>query len=201
MVTRKNIDKRYALISVFDKKKLKYLCTNLEKFNYKFISSGSTSKNIRKMGFKCKDITTITKFKEMFGGRIKTLNPLIYSPLLYVRDNKLHTRQFLSLKVPEIDIVIVNFYPFEKYLKKNINEKIVEMIDIGGPSLLRAAAKNYKYITPIIKIKDYEILVKNLKNNNGVTDINFRKKMAYKTYKETSKYDDIIANWFNENKK
>ena len=201
MVTRKNIDKRYALISVFDKKKLKYLCTNLEKFNYKFISSGSTSKSIRKMGFKCKDISTITKFKEMFGGRIKTLNPLIYSPLLYVRDNKLHTRQFLSLKVPEIDIVIVNFYPFEKYLKKNINEKIVEMIDIGGPSLLRAAAKNYKYITPIIKTKDYEILVKNLKNNNGVTDINFRKKMAHKTYKETSRYDGIIANWFNENKK
>ncbi len=201
MVTRKNIDKRYALISVFDKKKLKYLCTNLEKFNYQFVSSGSTSKNIRKMGFKCKDITTITKFKEMFGGRIKTLNPLIYSPLLYVRDNKLHTRQFLSLKVPEIDIVIVNFYPFEKYFKKNIDEKIVEMIDIGGPSLLRAAAKNYKYITPIINTKDYEILVKNLKNNNGVTDINFRKKMAHKIYKETSRYDGIIANWFNENKK
>ena len=201
MVTRKNLDKKHALISVFDKKKLKYLCTNLIKFNYQFISSGSTGKIIRDMGFKCKDITTITKFKEMFGGRIKTLNPLIYSPLLYVRDSKLHTRQFLSLKVPEIDIVIVNFYPFEKYLKKNIDEEIVEMIDIGGPSLLRAAAKNYKYITPVINTGDYEKLVKNIKKNHGFTDIYFRKKMAFKIYKETSRYDRIVSSWFNENKK
>ena len=200
MVNRKNIDKKYALISVFDKSKLKYLCANLKKFNYEFISSGSTGKKIRKMGFRCKDIRTITKFKEMFGGRIKTLNPLIYSPLLYVRDNKLHTRQFLSLKVPEIDIVIVNFYPFEKYLKKNINDKIVEMIDIGGPSLLRAAAKNYKYITQIINTRDYEKLVKNIKKNNGFTDINFRKTMAHKIYRETSRYDCLIASWFNEDK-
>ena len=137
------------------------------------------------MGFKCKDISKITKFKEMFDGRVKTINPLIYSSLLYKRENEFHKKQFLSLKIPEIDIVIVNLYPFHKYLKrKDINEKI-EMIDIGGPSLLRASGKNFKYITPIMDIKDYKKLISNLKKNNGVTDFSFRKKMACKIYKGT----------------
>ena len=201
MVNRKNIDKKYALISVFDKSKLKYLCANLKKFNYEFISSGSTGKKIRKMGFRCKDIRTITKFKEMFGGRIKTLNPLIYGSILFIRDNKKHKKQFLSLKIPDIRIVVVNLYPFEKYVKKKNNEKILEMIDIGGPSLLRAASKNFKYITSVTNTKDYPKLINNMNKNGGQTDIIFRKKMAYKVFKETSKYDKIIAEWFNEIKK
>tara|TARA_B100000575_G_scaffold292313_1_gene300321 strand:+ start:1001 stop:1600 length:600 start_codon:yes stop_codon:yes gene_type:complete len=199
MVVRKNLDKKNALISVSNKKSLKFLCENLEKYNYNFISSGTTGKKIRSIGFKCKDISDLTKSKEMFDGRIKTINPLIYSSLLYVRDNKLHRRQFLSLNVPEIDIVVVNLYPFKEYLNKNKNDKIIEMIDIGGPSLLRAASKNYKYITPIIDINDYSKLIKNLEKNKGKTDIIFRKKMAQKIFKETSKYDKIISNWFHEN--
>ena len=199
MVVRKNLDKKNALISVSNKKSLKFLCENLEKYNYNFISSGTTGKKIRSIGFKCKDISDLTKSKEMFDGRIKTINPLIYSSLLYVRDNKLHRRQFLSLNVPEIDIVVVNLYPFKEYLNKNKNDKIIEMIDIGGPSLLRAASKNYKYITPIIDINDYSKLIKNLEKNKGKTDIIFRKKMARKIFKETSKYDKIISNWFHEN--
>ena len=118
MVIRKNLKKKFALISVFDKKKLNYLCTNLSKYNYKFISTGSTGNKIRDMGFKCIDISKITKFKEMFDGRVKTINPLIYSSLLYKRDDEFHKKQFLSLKIPEIDIVIVNLYPFQKILKK-----------------------------------------------------------------------------------
>ena len=180
------------------KKNLKYLCSNLNKFNYSFISSGSTGNKIRELGFKCEDVSKITKFKEMFGGRLKTLNPLIYSSLLYIRDDKIHKRQFKLLKVPEIDIVIVNLYPFKKFLKKYNNSQIIEMIDIGGPSLLRAAGKNFKYITPIIDIKDYENLVKNLNKNNGITDISFRKKMALKVFKQTAEYDKIIFNWLNE---
>lgn len=198
MVNRKNL-KKFALISVFEKKKLKYLCSNLTKYNYSFISSGSTGFEIRKMGFKCLDISMVTNFKEMFDGRIKTLNPLIYSSLLYVRDNKYHKKQFLSLKVPEIDIVVVNLYPFEKNLKKQNYNDTIEMIDIGGPSLLRAASKNYKYITPIIDIKDYKNLIFNLKKNKGITDITFRKQMAYKVFSNISNYDKIISNWFNEN--
>ena len=162
MVLRKNLKKKFALISVFEKKNLKYLCSNLNKFNYSFMSSGSTGKKIRELGFKCKDISKITNFKEMFGGRVKTLNPLIYSSLLYIRDDKIHKKQFQLLNMPEIDIVVVNLYPFKKYLKKNNNDQIIEMIDIGGPSLLRAAGKNFKYITPIIDIMDYKKLVTNL---------------------------------------
>ncbi len=201
MVVRKNLIKKFALISVYDKKNLRYLCTNLEKNNYNFISTGSTGDKIRSMGFKCIDITKITKFKEMFGGRVKTLNPLIYASILYIRDISTHRKQFLSLKVPEIDMVIVNLYPFEKFIRGKDKDKIIEMIDIGGPSLLRAGGKNYKYITPIIDTKDYKKLVGNLKKNNGETDITFRKKMAYKIFKRTYEYDKIIARWLNENKK
>ena len=100
--------------------------------------------------------------------------------------------------MPEIDIVVVNLYPFKKYLKKNNNNQIIEMIDIGGPSLLRAAGKNFKYITPIIDIIDYKKLVTNLYKNNGSTDIIFRKKMAIKVFKQTAQYDKIISNWLNE---
>ena len=199
MVNRKNLKKKFALISVFDKKNLRYLCANLSKHNYSFISSGSTGDKIRSMGFICKDISKLTKFKEMFGGRVKTLNPLIYSSLLYIRENKKHMREFHSLKIPEIDIVIVNLYPFKKYLKKQNNNQSIEMIDIGGPSLLRAASKNFKYVTPIIDTKDYKKLILNLKKNNGFTDLIFRKNMAKKVFKETSIYDKIVSNWLNEN--
>ena len=198
MVLRKNLEKKFALISVFEKKNLKYLCSNLSKFDYSFLSSGSTGKKIRDLGYKCEDISKLTKFKEMFGGRVKTLNPLIYSSLLYIRDNKVHKKQFKLLNFPKIDIVIVNLYPFKKYLRKNNNEQVIEMIDIGGPSLLRAAGKNFKYITPIIDTKDYKKLVTNLNKNNGTTDIIFRKKMAHKVFKQTAQYDKIISNWLNE---
>ena len=198
MVIRKNIREKFALISVFDKTDLNYLCTNLNKYNYSFISSGATGDKIRAMGFECKDISRLTKFKEMLDGRVKTLNPLIFSSLLYIREKKTHRKQFRSLKFPDIDIVVVNLYPFKEYLNKYKKNKIIEMIDIGGPSLLRAASKNYKYITPIIDVNDYDKLIKNLEKNEGITDRIFRKKMAQKIFKETSKYDKIISNWFNE---
>ena len=198
MVIRKNLKKKFALISVFEKKNLKYLCSNLDKFNYNFVSSGSTGNKIRELGFRCEDVSKLTNFKEMFGGRVKTLNPLIYSSLLYIRDDKMHKKQFQLLNMPEIDIVVVNLYPFKKYLKKNNYDKTIEMIDIGGPSLLRAAGKNFKYITPIIDILDYKKLVKNLYKNKGTTDIFFRKKMAQKVFKQTAQYDKIISNWLNE---
>jgi len=198
MVIRKSLKNKYALVSVYNKKNLRYLCSNLIKHNYKLISSGSTGKKIRSIGFKCIDISKVTKFKEMFDGRIKTLNPLIYASLLHIRNNKKHRNQFLSLNVPEIDIVIVNLYPFEKYYRKSVDEKIIEMIDIGGPSLLRAASKNFKYITPIIDVNDYEKLIKNLEKFEGKTNIGFRKKMASKVFKKISNYDKLIFKWFNE---
>ena len=198
MVIGENLKKKYALISVYDKNKLRYLCSNLIKNNYYLISTGSTGDKIRSMGFKSIDISKITKFKEMFDGRIKTLHPLIYASLLYIRDNKNHKKQFSKLNIPEINIIVVNLYPFEKYYKSKIDNNIIEMIDIGGPSLLRAASKNYKFITPIIKTSDYPKLIANINKNNGETDMIFRKKMAYKVFKETSRYDKKIAGWLNE---
>ena len=198
MVVRKNLKKKFALVSVYNKNKLNYLCSNLIKNNYNLISTGSTGNIIRSMGFECIDIYKITKFREMFDGRIKTLNQLIYASLLYIRDNKNHKKEFLSLKVPEISIVIVNLYPFEKYKINNKKNKLIEMIDIGGPSLLRAASKNFKYVTPVINPMDYTRLINNIKKNSGETDINFRKKMAYQVFKEISNYDKKIAKWFSE---
>ena len=195
MVTRKNLKQKFALISVYDKNKLKYLCSNLIKNNYLLISTGSTGDKIRSLGYKCIDISKITKFREMFDGRVKTINPLIYASILYIRDNKKHRRQFFKLNIPEISIIVVNLYPFEKYKKSKKIDKVIEMIDIGGPSLLRAASKNYKFITPIINISDYKKLINNIKKNGGNTDINFRKKMANKVFRETSRYDKIIAKW------
>ena len=165
MVVRKNLKKKFALVSVYNKNKLKYLCSSLIKNNYSLISTGSTGDKIRSMGFNCIDISKITKFREMFDGRIKTLHPLIYASLLYIRDNKNHKKQFLSLKVPEVSIVVVNLYPFAKYKKNNRNNKLVEMIDIGGPSLLRAASKNFKFVTPIIDPMDYPKLISNIRRN------------------------------------
>ncbi len=201
MVTRENLKKKYALISVYDKNRLRYLCKNLIKNDYQLVSTGSTGSKIRSMGFKSIDISKITKFKELFDGRVKTLNPLIYSSLLYVRDNKKHRKQFLKLNIPEIDIIVVNLYPFEKFSKLSKSDKVIDMIDIGGPSLLRAASKNYKFITPIMRTLDYYQLISNIEKNNGETDITFRKKMAYKVFNETSKYDKVIAKWLNERKK
>ncbi len=198
MVLRKNLNKKFALISVFDKKNLKYLCSNLNKFNYSFVSSGSTGNKIRDLGFKCQDISKLTKFKEMFGGRVKTLNPLIYSSILHVRDNDIHKKQFKTLKFPMIDIVVVNLYPFERYKRKQKNNEIIEMIDVGGQSLLRAAAKNFRFVTPLIDVIDYKKLINNLKKNKGTTDVVFRKKMAQKVFKKTAQYDKNIYKWFSE---
>ena len=123
MVTRKKINRKFALISVYEKKNLKYLCTNLEKFSYNFISSGSTGKKIRSIGFKCIDVSKLTKFKEMFGGRVKTLNPLIYSSILYERENPLHSKQFQLLKFPKIDLVvhlILDFVMYRYFLNRQV---------------------------------------------------------------------------------
>ena len=199
MVNRKNINKKFALISLYNKASLKYLCNNLHKHGYSFISTGSTSKMIRKAGFDCLEVSEITKFKEILDGRVKTLSSKIYGSILHVRDNKKHINEFSKLNFPKIDIVVINLYPFEKFSKDNENQAI-EMIDIGGTSLLRASSKNYKYVTPIADIKDYKKLIKSLNENSGSTDINFRRKMAEKIFKITSNYDDLIYNWLSRNK-
>ncbi len=191
-----------ALISVSDKGSLKDLLKVLKKNNVNIISSGGTYKSIKKLGFKCKEISEFTQTKEMLDGRVKTLHPKIHSGILFNRSKKKHRKEMLQNKFDPIDLVVVNFYPFEETIKKTSNEKkIIENIDIGGPSMVRAAAKNFNDVTIITHKQDYLELIKELKKFKGRTSVDFRKRMASKAYNLTAYYDSVVAEWFNEDLK
>ena len=193
--------KRNALISVYDKSELKKICRVLNQFDIGIISTGATAKKIISLGYVCKEISNLTKFKEILDGRVKTLNPKLHASLLYKRNNSEHEKTFKKLNFPIIDFVIVNFYPFTKISNKEIAEKKIEMIDIGGPSMIRSASKNFVSVTTISDIKFYDPLIEELRKNKGVTSLAFRKKMAKKNFKLTSDYDLSIFKWLNRNKK
>ena len=194
-------EKKYALISVFNKQKLNILCAGLKKFNIEFISTGSTAKYIKKLGFKCYEISKLTKFPEILDGRVKTIHPKIHASLLFDRKKESHRKIFNKLQFPQIDFVIVNLYPFEKFIKNNTNEeKCIEMIDVGGPTMLRSSAKNFFSVTTISETSDYNKLIVNLKKNNGETSLEFRKLMAKKVFSITSYYDKSISKWLSNKK-
>ena len=187
-----------ALISVSDKENLGILLRVLKKNKVKIISSGGTYKSIKKLGYNCKEISKYTGFEEMLDGRVKTLHPKIHSGILFKRDKKLHKKQMKKKQFEPIDLVIVNFYPFETTIKKTSNKKkIIENIDIGGPSMVRSAAKNAEHVTIITDKKDYPKLIKELNKFKGKTTYNFRKKMASKAFGLTAYYDAIVSEWFN----
>ena len=153
--------------------------SNFQKNSIGIISTGSTSKTIRSLGYKCFDISELTKFDEVLDGRVKTLHPNIYISILHNRENKNHVQTFKKIDFPKIDFVIVSLYPFTKYTKSKI-EDAIEMIDIGGSTLIRASAKNYNSVTTICSSKYYKSLEKNMKKNSGFTDLNYRKKWQKK---------------------
>tara|TARA_B100001059_G_scaffold193828_1_gene197764 strand:+ start:210 stop:1766 length:1557 start_codon:yes stop_codon:yes gene_type:complete len=201
MGNKKNIMKkiRSALISVSDKSNLKPLLQTLKKNNVKLISSGGTFRTIRKLNFKCLEVSDFTGFGEILGGRVKTLHPKIHAGILNKRTNKLHLKDLKNNNFENIDLVIVNFYPFEKTLKQTkSHNKIIENIDIGGPTLVRAAAKNYNDVAIITSPNQYPELINELKINKGSTSIQFRKNMSQLAFGETAYYDAIISNYFNE---
>ena len=201
MGNKKNIMKkiRSALISVSDKSNLKPLLQTLKKNNVKLISSGGTFRTIRKLNFKCLEVSDFTGFREILGGRVKTLHPKIHAGILNKRTNKLHLKDLKNNNFENIDLVIVNFYPFEKTLKQTkSHNKIIENIDIGGPTLVRAAAKNYNDVAIITSPNQYPELINELKINKGSTSIQFRKNMSQLAFGETAYYDAIISNYFNE---
>ena len=145
-----------ALISVSDKSNLKPLLQILKNNNIKLISSGGTFKKIQKLKFKCLEVSDFTGFNEILGGRIKTLHPKIHAGILNKRNNKSHLKDLQTNNFENIDLVIVNFYPFEQTLKQTKNHnKIIENIDIGGPTMVRAAAKNYNDVTVITSPEQY----------------------------------------------
>ncbi len=187
-----------ALISLSDKSNLKPLLDILKKNKVKLISSGGTFKIIKKLGFECTEVSKFTGNKEILGGRVKTLHPKIHAGILNIRKNKRHLRELKINNFENIDLIIVNFYPFEKTLELTKNKnKIIENIDIGGPTLVRAAAKNFNDVTVISSPKQYSGLIKQLKNNNGSTSLEFREKMSKEAFAETAYYDSVISNYLN----
>ena len=188
-----------ALISVSDKKNLKNLLKVLIKHKIELISSGGTYKEIRKLKFKCLEVSEYTGSPEILGGRVKTLHPKIHAGILSKRNNKSHNKDLKDNNFEKIDLVIVNFYPFEKTLEQTDNHlKIIENIDVGGPTMVRAAAKNYKDVTVITSSDQYSELINEIVKNKGSTSIKFREKMSLEAFSETAYYDAVISNYFNK---
>lgn len=191
-----------ALISVYNKTGLTKILPLLKKNKVEILSSGGTYKFIKKCGIDCKEVSKFTGTEEILGGRVKTLHPKIHGGILFKRKNKKHMQEMKKKGFSSIDLVIVNFYPFEKTISETKNEnRIIENIDIGGPTLLRAAAKNYKFVNIISNIEQLDDLVKELKVNNGFTTLNFRKNLSEKAFKEVAFYDTCISNYFSDKKK
>ena len=188
-----------ALISVSDKENLIILLKILKKFNIKIISSGGTFASIKKLGYECTELSKYTDFKEMLDGRVKTLHPKIHAGILHDRHNIRHQSEMAEQNFPAIDLIVVNFYPFQKVVANTSNSKnIIENIDIGGPTMVRAAAKNFNNVTIITNKNDYSHLIKELEKNKGSTSLAFRELMSSKAFGLTAYYDAMIANWFNE---
>jgi len=185
-----------AIISISDKSNLKTILPTLKKFKIEIISSGGSFKKIRSMKYNCIEVSNYTKFSEMLDGRIKTLHPKIHAGILSIRNKTTHRRELEKENIPEIDLVIVNLYSFEKHLNEKSN-KLIEYIDIGGPTLIRAAAKNFNDVTVISSIDDYSQLAKELNTNKGSTSIKFRKLMSAKAFGLTAYYDSVVSNWLN----
>ncbi len=191
-----------ALISVYDKKNLKDILKVLTKYKIKLISSGGTYKEIKKLKYKCNEVSDYTNSPEILGGRVKTLHPKIHAGILSIRKNKSHKKDLNKQNFEEIDLVIVNFYPFEETLRHNNNHlKIIEKIDVGGPAMVRAAAKNYNDVTVITSTNQYNEFIKEIEKNKGSTSLNFREKMSSEAFSETAYYDSVISNYFNKIKK
>ena len=188
-----------ALISVSDKENLSSLLKVLAKYKIELISSGGTYKKIKKLKFKCLEVSEYTGSPEILGGRVKTLHPKIHAGILGKRNNKSHTKELKANQYDEIDLVIVNFYPFEKTLEQTTNHsKIIENIDVGGPTMVRAAAKNYNDVAVITSSDQYGALIDELEYNKGSTSIEFREKMSSEAFSETAYYDAVISNYFNK---
>ena len=188
-----------AVISVSDKRNLKDLLKILIKHKIELISSGGTYKEIRRLKFKCLEISEYTGSSEILGGRVKTLHPKIHAGILSKRNSKSHCKDLRNNNFEEIDLVIVNFYPFEKTLKQTSNHlKIIENIDVGGPTMVRAAAKNYNDVTVITSPDQYAELINEIENNKCSTSISFREKMSLEAFSETAYYDAVISNYFNK---
>ena len=186
-----------ALVSVFHKDGLDELLAKLNEEGVKFLSTGGTQKFIESLGYECQKVEDVTTYPSILGGRVKTLHPKIFGGILARRDNEGDQEQMKKFEIPSIDLVIVDLYPFEQTVASGASDvDIIEKIDIGGISLIRAGAKNFKDVVIVPSKAEYSVLLDILKQKGAETDIEDRKMFAERAFGVSSHYDTAIHAWF-----
>ncbi len=196
------IQKR-CLISVTDKTGIVEFADQLTKMGWEIISTGGTAKALKQGEVSVREVSDITGFPEILDGRVKTLQPQIFGGLLAIRDNPRHVKEMQEHDIAPIDIVVVNLYPFERVVtQERLEEKeLIEYIDIGGPSLLRAAGKNFHNVTILCDPADYEKVLQELADRKGDTSVETKRRLAGKAFAHTARYDAVISSYFRERSK
>jgi len=186
-----------AIISVTDKSGIVELAASLFKFGVKILSTGGTATVLRDGGVQVTDISEYTGFPEMMDGRVKTLHPKVHGGLLGLRDHPEHVRMMEAHGITPIDMVVVNLYQFEKTVAKEgvPLEEAIENIDIGGPSMLRSSAKNFKFVTVVVDPADYDTVLKEMADLDGETTLETRFRLAKKVFRLTHEYDGAISRY------
>jgi phosphoribosylaminoimidazolecarboxamide formyltransferase/IMP cyclohydrolase len=188
---------RRALLSLSDKSGLESLAAGLAAHGVELVSTGGTAAKLRELGHDVRDVSELTGFPEMMDGRVKTLHPKVHGGLLVVRDDAAHAAAASEHEIGFIDLVVVNLYPFEKTVAGGADrDTIIENIDIGGPSMVRSAAKNHRYVACLTDAADYPALLADLEANGGATSWELRKRLAAAAFARTAAYDSTIASWF-----
>src|SRR2546430_9179118 len=192
-----------ALISVSDKAGVAKFARALEKQGVDIISTGGTAVLLRKEKIPVRDISSFTAFPEVLDGRVKTLHPRVYGGLLYKRGNAKHEAEARECGFDPIDLVAVNLYPFEATVaKRSVTlAEAIENIDIGGPAMIRSAAKNYESVAVIVDPEDYDAVLENMGKHDGETTLKLRERLAIKAFNRTAEYDRVIANFLNKQQK
>lgn len=186
-----------ALVSVFHKDGLDELLAKLNREGVKFLSTGGTQKFIESLGYECQKVEDVTTYPSILGGRVKTLHPKVFGGILARRDNEGDRQQMAEYEIPAIDLVIVDLYPFEQTVASGASDAdIIEKIDIGGISLIRAGAKNFKDVVIVPGKSEYGILLDILNAKGAKTDIEDRRKFAERAFGVSSRYDTAIHDWF-----
>ena len=189
-----------ALISVFHKDGLEPIVRKFQELGITIYSTGGTEKFIKDLGIDVVPVEEVTNYPSILGGRVKTLHPKVFGGILNRQDNESDIAQLEEFEIPQLDIVIVDLYPFEKTVASGASEQdIIEKIDIGGISLIRAAAKNYKDVLCVSSMKDYAEVLELISAENGSTTLEDRRRFATKSFNVSSHYDTTIFNYFNKN--
>ncbi|MCL4105043.1 UNVERIFIED_CONTAM: hypothetical protein GTU68_018750 [Idotea baltica] len=187
---------RRALLSVSDKTGLIDLAKALANRGVELLSTGGSAKAMREAGLVVKDVSDHTGFPEMMDGRVKTLHPMVHGGLLALRDNDDHVATMNEHGIDGIDLVVVNLYPFEATVAAGADyDTVIENIDIGGPAMIRSAAKNHGFVTVMVDVEDYDALLTEMAENDGATRYAFRQRLAQTAYARTSAYDAAVSNW------